>query len=169
MVVSRISLINIYNVLKHFDENEGKIDSILINKKTEFGTRSVPRFRSLNELKNYLIDLYPFQTPEDCNCLTKNESLYTLLSFSFVKNGDTVFVNNLPGGFQTAKPDMINDFHFKILQRYKTNWNILNELFLNYICYPYIEFGYIECDYIEIIRNAQYHELLKLYKNTKIQ
>lgn len=169
MVVSRISLINIYNVLKHFDENEGKIDSILINKKTEFGTRSVPRFGSLNELKNYLTSLYPFQTPEECSCLTKNESLYTLLSFSFVKKGDTVFVNNLPGGFQTAKPDMINDFHFKILQRYKTNWNILNELFLNYICYPYIEFGYIECDYIEIIRNTQYHELIKLYKNTKIQ
>ncbi len=169
MVVDRISLINIYNVLKPINENDGTINSILINKKSEFGTKSVPRFGSLNELKKYLNDLHSFQKPEECNCLTNNESIYTLLSFSFIKNGETVFVNNLPSRFQTAKPKMINDYHFKILQRYKTNWTILNELFLNYICYPYIEFGYIECNYIEIIRNAQYHELLKLYKNTKIQ
>jgi len=168
MVADRISLIKIYNVLFPINENNGEIDSILLHRKTEFGTVLIPKFDNIYEFKEYIERLYPFKRPTECKCLTKNEGVYRILSFSF-KNGrgDTTFVNNLPNQFQTAKPETINPLLFKGLNNVKGTLNDLSSIFESYVCYPYIEYGYLECDYIEIIRNKHYTSLIDIYKNTE--
>lgn len=175
MVVDRISLIYIYEALKIVQENNGKIDSILLHRTSNYGTKTLPRFKNLNELRAFINELHRYSLPEDCDCQTKNEGIYNILNFSFKKLNlgeeniveDSIFLNNLQGGWETAKPGQINAKTTKELVKLRTLLNKLRYLFLNYTCFPYIEFGYIECDYIEIVRNEAYYELIELYKNTK--
>lgn len=167
MVADRISLIDIYNALLPINDNDGKIESILINRKNDYGRKTLPKFNSILEFKRFIDDLYPYTPPSNCNCLTSNEGVYTLVSFSFKNNGETVFVNNLPTRFQTSKPEKINSIHFKRLNETKITNTKLLKLYNNFVCFPYIEYGYVECNYIEMITNEQYDELINLYKNSK--
>ena len=125
------------------------------------------RFNSLNEFKTFIDDLYPYTPPQNCNCLTKNEGIYNLLSFSVKKDKDTIFINNLSDSFQSAKSDNINNKHFRLLNSLKGDFDDLNKLIENNVCFPYMEFGYTDCDYIEMITNKQYSVLVELYKKTK--
>lgn len=168
MVADRISLIYLWKSLQIVEENNGKIDSILIHRTSHYGVKSVPRFNSLIELKDFIKEIYKYKHPNNCDCQTKNEGIYTLLSFSFKKDTDnTVFINNLESGFQSSKLDQINSKTFKRLEELNEQIEYLEKLFDNYVCFPYIEFGYIECEYIEIIRNSSYYEMIELYKKTK--
>ena len=168
MVSDRISLVKIYNALLPIQANVGDIDEILLNRTTEWGIKSIPKFHNLNELKEYIEDLYPYRRPTNCNCLTKNEGVYEILSFSFKNDrGETTFVNNLPDYFQTSKPQNINTLLIKGLNNHKQNIIDLSQIYKDFVCYPYLEWGYMDCDYIEIIRNEVYNKLIDLYKNTK--
>ena len=168
MVADRISLTYIYDALKIVQENNGKIDSILINKTSHYGSKTIPRFDSLNELKVFINQLYPYTEPiSNCKCYTNNEHVFNVLNFSFRKLEDIVFLNNLETGWQTSKPTQINQKTYKKLTELKVKLTQLTDLFENYVCFPYIEFGYIDCDYIEIVRNDKYYKLIELYKNTK--
>ncbi len=167
MVADRISLINIYDVLLSIDEIEGKIDTILLNRNNGFGTKTIPRFNSLDDFKIFIDELYPYSVPKKCNCLTKNEGIYNLLSFSVKKKNDVIFINNLSDSFKSAKSDNINSKHFNLLNLLKTNTDNLTKLNEKYVCFPYMEYGYTDCDYIEMITNKQYNILIELYKKTK--
>tara|TARA_B100001287_G_scaffold34720_1_gene24613 strand:+ start:2815 stop:3333 length:519 start_codon:yes stop_codon:yes gene_type:complete len=168
MVADRISLVKIYNALLPINESDGEIDSILLHRKTEFGVKTVPRFNSIQEFKEFIEKLYPYNSPNDCKCLTKNEGVYEILNFSFVDAiGDTTYVNNLPDYFQTSKPQNINELHFNGLNNVKQSLIDLSSIYNKYVCYPYIEYGYLGCDYIEIIRNQSYTSLIEIYKNTQ--
>ena len=167
MVADRISLTYIKNALETVEENNGKVDSILLNRTSNYGTKTVPRFNTTLELKKFIEELYKYSIPSNCSCHTKNEGIYTLLSFSFKKGENVIFMNNLETGFQSSKIDQINKITLKKLNEMNLLNGRLKELFLNYTCFPYIEFGYIECDYIEIIKNEDYLEMIDLYKKTK--
>jgi hypothetical protein len=167
MVTDRISLTYIKKALETVEENNGKIDSILLNRTSNYGTKTVPRFNTTLELKKFIEELYKYSIPSNCSCHTKNEGIYTLLNFSFKKGENVIFMNNLETGFQSSKIDQINKITLKKLNEMNLLNGRLKELFLNYTCFPYIEFGYIECDYIEIIKNEAYLEMMELYKNTK--
>lgn len=167
MVADRISLTYIKNALEIVEENNGKVDSILLNRTSHYGTKTVPRFNTVKELVTYIEELYSYKLPQDCACHTKNEGIYTLLNFSFKKEDNVVFMNNLETGFQSSKIKEINEVTLKKLNKMNLLNKKLTDLFLNYTCFPYIEFGYIECDYIEIIKNKPYYDMIELYKNTK--
>lgn len=167
MVADRISLTYIKKALETVEENNGKIDSILLNRTSNYGTKTVPRFNTITELKKFIEELYKYNQPTSCACHTKNEGIYTLLNFSFKKGFNTIFMNNLETGFQSAKISEINKITLKKLNEMNNLNGKLKDLFLNYTCFPYIEFGYIDCDYIEIIKNEAYLEMIELYKNTK--
>ena len=113
-----------------------------------------------------LIKLYPIPA-SNCNCLTSNEGIYNLVNFSFKNKGEVVYVNNLPNRFETAKPNKINNIHFKGLTKIKSINLELNKLYGEYVCFPYIEYGYIGCDYIEMVTNERYDDLITLYKKIK--
>lgn len=169
MITDRLSLTYIYNALRSVEENDGKIDSILLNKTSHYGTKTVPRFNTLEELKDFINEIYPYTTILDnCKCYTNSENIYDVLSFSFKKEKETIFLNNLETGWQTAKPKQINSVIFKNLNNLKNLNKKIRILFKNYTCFPYIEFGYTECDYIEIIKNEEYDILLNIYKQVKI-
>ena len=167
MVADRISLVDIRDALQVVEENNGKISSIMLNRSSHYGTKSVPRFNTLQDLKKFIDEMYPYLVPDECSCHTKNEGLYTLLNFTFTKGTNDVFMNNLERGFQTSKRDQINDITFKRLSRLNNLNGMLRQFMLTYTCFPYIEFGYIDCDYIEIIKNEAYHQMIELYKNTR--
>lgn len=167
MVADRISLTYIKNALETVEENNGKISSILLNRTSHYGTKTIPRFNTVKELISYIEELYKYKLPQNCACHTKNEGIYTLLNFSFNKEGNVVFMNNLETGFQSSKIKEINEVTLKKLNEMNLLNKKLTDLFLNYTCFPYIEFGYIECDYIEIIKNQPYYDMIELYKNTK--
>ena len=167
MVADRISLTYIKNALETVEENNGKVDSILLNRTSNYGTKTVPRFNTIKEIIDFIEEVYKYETPSQCACHTKNEGIYTLLSFSFKKGENVIFMNNLETGFQSSKIDQINKITLKKLNEMNLLNGRLKELFLNYTCFPYIEFGYIECDYIEIIKNEDYLEMIDLYKKTK--
>ena len=167
MVADRISLTYIKNALETVEENNGKIDSILLNRTSNYGTKTVPRFNTTKEIIDFIEEVYKYETPNHCACHTKNEGIYTLLSFSFKKGENVIFMNNLETGFQSSKINQINKITLKKLNEMNVLNGRLKELFLNYTCFPYIEFGYIECDYIEIIKNEDYLEMIDLYKKTK--
>lgn len=168
MITDRLSLTYVYNALKTVEENNGKIDSILLNKTSHYGKKTVPRFNTLGELRTFINQMFAYTEPiSNCKCYTNNENLFNVLSFSFNKGVDTIFLNNLEAGWQTSKLDQINQKTFKKLNEMNVLNEKLKELFLNYTCFPYIEFGYVECEYIEIIKNEAYLELIELYKNTK--
>jgi len=167
MVADRISLMNTYNLLLSIELATGKIDSILLNRKTDYGSKTIPKFNSLEEFDAFIKELYPYKVPTKCACLTKNEGIYNLLSFSLKKGDETVFLNNLQSTFKTSKPDRISNIHMKELLGLNVSNLRLGNLVKEYVCFPYIEAGYVDCDYIEIIRNESYQSMIELYKKTK--
>ena len=73
MVTDRISLTYIKKALETVEENNGKIDSILLNRTSNYGTKTVPRFNTTLELKKFIEELYKYSIPSNCSCHTKNE------------------------------------------------------------------------------------------------
>ena len=167
MVADRISLVDIRDALQVVEENNGKIGSIMLNRSSHYGTKSVPRFETLRDFKKFINEMHRYMVPDNCSCHTKNEGIYTLLNFTFEKADTEVFINNLEKGFNSAKLSKINKITFKRLSQLNNLNTKLRELIKTYTCFPYIEFGYIDCEYIEIIKNDAYHEMMELYKNTR--
>tara|TARA_B100001093_G_scaffold418654_1_gene409949 strand:- start:554 stop:1057 length:504 start_codon:yes stop_codon:yes gene_type:complete len=167
MVADRISLTYIKNALESVEENNGKIDSILLSRTSNYGKKTVPRFNNTIEFKKFIEDLYKYTQPNDCACQTQNEGIYTLLNFSFKKGVNIISMNNLETGFQSSKINEINKITLKKLNDLNNLNENLRDLFLNYTCFPYVEFGYIDMEYVEIIKNESYSEMIDLYKKTK--
>jgi len=176
MVLDRISLIAVYDVLKTINENDGIVSNIFMNRSSIYGSKTVPKFANILELKAFIEANYPYISwnPE-CECATCNEGVYTLLSFNVQLKGqrDAIFVNNLRKKFESAKVKQLNDLSVRATDTlFKTN-DDLHELRRNYVCFPYINttagMTYTNpCEYIEIIRNGYYSTLIDTYyKKTK--
>ena len=54
MVADRISLTYIKKALETVEENNGKIDSILLNRTSNYGTKTVPRFNTTGEIIDFI-------------------------------------------------------------------------------------------------------------------
>lgn len=174
MIFDRISLIAIYDTLKIVQDNDGPVSEILLNKGTEYGTKTMPRFNTLADLKYFIEETYPFQiwNPE-CECGTSHEALYNILHFQVYLSGKkhAIFVNNMRLSFESAKELALNAISVKkVHELFKTN-EYLKMLKAGYVCFPYIEApgDYTDpCDYIEIIKNAMYETLINIeYRKTK--
>jgi len=173
MVFDRISLIDAYNVLKVLNDNDGPVTNILFNKTAFYGTKTVPRFATLADLKTFINTKYPYKYyEEDCECATENESIYTLLAFEV---GDKpkydIFVNNMRTLLDSAKKATLNEMSVKITKEIFSKNTRLDFLFDNYVCFAYIqdqgEYVY-PCDYIEIIKNIHYTEVIRdFYSKTR--
>ena len=72
MVADRISVKYIYESLKVFQSIYGDLEGILVKRKSHYGTKSVPKFNNAEEFKKFIDDLYPYKTPNTCECATKN-------------------------------------------------------------------------------------------------
>lgn len=190
MVFDRITLINAYNTLKLSQDNDGDVRNILFNKTSKYGTKTVPRFKNLNDLKDFINNKYPYVISNECVCITKNENIWTLLAFEVYSrpedlNKDIIkesnkrrnikvqpvskhatFVNNMRQGYESQKVRFQNSLGIK-----KTNATFskdidLLHLFNNYLCLPYIknQEQYVDpCGYVEIIKNDSYIDLVNNY------
>lgn len=173
MVFDRISLIDAYNVLKVLNDNDGPVTNILFNRTAFYGTKTVPRFATLADLKAFINTRYPYKYyEEDCECATEVESIYTLLAFEV---GDqtrhSIFVNNMRTLLDSVKQAKLNDLSVKVTKEIFNKGNRLGFLFDNYVCFSYIQeqgqYVY-PCDYIEIIKNAYYTEVIRdFYSRTR--
>ena len=173
MVFERITLINIYDALKEIETNENKVSSILINMVSKKGSKTIPRLESIDSLKKFIFDNYPFiklDNPE-CECYTCTERVANLLSFTITVGEEKIFINNIRKDFQSAKSDRVNNITRSTLSNlFKVNTTI-HELFVKYVCETYIKPAstYINpCDYIEQVKNKAYDDLIeKHYIKTK--
>lgn len=188
MVFDRITLINAYNTLKLSQDNDGDVRNILFNKTSKYGTKTVPRFKNLKDLKDFINNKYPYWNT--CGCATKNENIWTLLAFEVYSRPEDLdkdiikennkrrnikvqpaskhatFVNNMRQGYESQKVRFQNSLSIK-----KTNATFskdidLLHLFNNYFCFPYIENQeqYVDpCEYVEIIKNDSYIALINNY------
>lgn len=111
MIFDRITLTEAYKVLKTVNETEGKVSHILFNRNAFYGTKTVIRFNSVEELKSFIDTelAYKFFDP-DCDCGTGNESIYTLLSFVTTVKGKKypIYINNMRGEMESAQAAIIN-------------------------------------------------------------
>ena len=168
MVADRISLKYIFDTLSTLESIHGLTTGIRIKRKNSFGTtKSVPKFENLTELKEFMDTLHPYKQPASCNCHTKNEGIYTLTSFSFIKDEKFIHIHNVGTGFQSSRANIINKSSIDLLNGINSLVNELKLYFDSYICFPYMEFGYTQCDYIEMVTNEQYDKLIELYKKNK--
>jgi len=190
MVFDRITLIDAYNTLKLSQDNDGHVTNILFNKTTKFGSKTVPRFRDLKHLRDFINETYPYVLSNECSCATKNEAIWTVLAFEVHSRPEDLdrdlidennkrrdlrvqpaskhatFVNNIRRDYESQKERFQNSLDVK-----KTNdmfgKNIdLNRLFNDYACFPYIENQgqYVDpCEYVEIIRNESYTFIIENY------
>ena len=174
MVFDRISLIKIYDTLKIVEDNDGPVSNILLNRTSQYGTKTVPRFRVLADLKVLIEEKYPYQVWDpDCNCATENEGIYNVLAFTVYVDDKkhAIFVNNIRAGFESQKTEQLNAISVKKVHQLFTVDQFLKSLLSNYVCFPYIQDPgeYTNpCDYIEIIKNKAYETLInKYYRATK--
>lgn len=171
MIFDRISLAAAYGALKIVELNDGPVKDIIFNKTAWYGTKTVIRFKTLAELRDFINENYPFYYyAKDCQCATgPNEAIWTLLSFNLKLNTGqryATFVNNLRGGFESAQEAQFNKTSVDALARvFRTQTDLLR-LKENYSCFAYIlnQNRYIdECEYIELITNKAYDDLMYLY------
>jgi hypothetical protein len=168
MVFERITLINIYDALLQIESNEDKISSILINRVSERGSKTYPRFDNLAALKTFIIQNYPYRKLEypECQCYTCNEGVANLLNFS-IKDGDnSIFVNNMRKGLESGKEAKINGTSSKTLRELFTKQTEISKLFTKYVCYGYInpQPTYLNpCEYMEFVTNKEYKTLIEKY------
>jgi hypothetical protein len=169
MVFDRISLIKIYDTLKIVQDNDGPVSNILMNKTSQYGTKTIPRFRTLADLKVFIEEKYPFQIwNPDCDCATENEGIYNILAFTVYIDDKkhAIFVNNMRASFESQKTEQLNAISVKKVHELFKVDGLLKDLFLNYVCFPYIQVpgDYTDpCDYIEIIKNIAYKTLINTY------
>jgi hypothetical protein len=173
MVFERITLIDIYDTLKRVETNEKRVTSILINRSSKFGTKTLPRFANLQALKEFINTNYPYRKLDspDCECYTCNEGLTLLLNFSVDDVEDRVFVNNLRLEFESAKQSTLNQTSVKAISELFQRWRQLQLLYSKFVCYGYIQpqpTYWDPCEYVEFITNQYYIELIdKYYKATR--
>jgi len=176
MIFDRISLASAYKALKVVELNDGAIKDILFNKTSYYGTKTVDRFDTLVDLKNYINTNATYQhfDPE-CQCgISDNEAIWMPLSFNLTLPNNTyaTFVNNMRGIFESAQEQKLNKLSIDALSNVFREQSELKLLKSNYSCFEYIQDQnrYISpCDYIEIIANDAYKNTIKLYKRTKSQ
>jgi len=173
MVFERITLLNIYDALKQIETNERRVSSILINRSSKFGTKTIPRFNNIAELRKFIVDNYPYRKLDnpECECYTCNEGVMTLLNFTIDDDGDKIFVNNLRREFESAKSKKINDSSIKTLTSLFKQQSQIFDLFNKYVCYSYISpqpTYWNPCEYVEFLTNKAYEDLInKYYTKTK--
>lgn len=173
MVFERITLINIYDALVQIESNEDKISSILINRTSEKGAKTYPRFNSLAELKKFIIDNYPYRKLDypECQCFTCNEGFTNLLNFSIDDGDNKIFINNMRNELESSKEAKLNRTSAKVLQDLFSKQRELSRLFDKFVCYSYVEPqpGYWNpCEYAEFVTNKAYETLIeKYYTKTK--
>jgi len=195
MVFDRITLINAYNALKTYQDNNGVIRNILFNRTTRYGTKTAPRFKDLMALKSFINEKYPFIISNQALCLTKDESIWTLLAFEVYSRPEDLdknivqennrrhviqlkpiskhatFVNNIRGGYESQKKSNQDSLSINKINKVFQKDKELEILFRDYICTPYIEntLNFIEGPaYIESKKNESYNKLIEIhYKETK--
>ena len=169
MVFDRLTLLGIYDTLQTVDDNDNIVSSILLHRISKFGTKTLPRFNSPKELRDWINSEYPFVSKGDdyCGCLTCKEGFFELLSFKVKDQEDTsMFVNNLRREFESAKGSRLNGLSVKALKALFKESVYLKGLFEAYVCFPYIQDPELytdPCEYIEIIKNIQYTNLIEIY------
>ena len=111
MLIDRISLANAFGALQKTELNEGKISQILFNKSAKYGTKTQRRFESIDALRDFINNEFPFQLLYiNCQCGTCNESVWQLLGFT-VELPDRrfiSFINNIRGQFESAEGYLLN-------------------------------------------------------------
>ncbi len=173
MIFDRISLLSSYGALKTAQNNEGRISHILFNRTAFYGTKTNIRFKSVQELAQYIQNEYAFQIFDpNCVCGTCNESIWRLLSFVVELPGRryVTFVNNLRGGFESAEGARLNKKTVDVIAKDFAKDLRLDTIKNNYECYGYIQNQgrYVTpCEYVDMITNAYYDELIKGYFETR--
>jgi len=173
MVFDRITLTSIYDTLNIVDDNDDRVSSILIHRISKYGTKTLPRFENVKDLKAYINNNYPFVSKGDeyCGCLTCKEGFFELLNFKVNDIEDTsMFINNLRRDFESGKGNRLNGLSVKALQSLFRQSVYTKSLFEGYVCFPYIQDPELytdPCEYIEIIKNLQYTNTLELYFKTR--
>lgn len=177
MVFERISLIQIYDALKTVHENEGRVESILINRGVPRGTKTFLRFNDIHHLRRFINENYPYMRWQaDCECVTCRESVCNLLNYTIVEpSGRGIFVNNIRKDYESAKQVRMNDLSVKSMRALFNNNLKVVDIYNSYTCFPYVypQDEYMEFEqssescYVEILINKAYTDLIeKLYKPT---
>ena len=175
MIFDRISLLSSYGALKVAELNEGRISHILFNRTAFYGTKTNIRFGSIQELAQYIQSEFAFQIFDpNCVCGTCNESIWKLLSFVVELPGRrfVTFVNNLRGEFESAEGSILNKTTVDVISKDFAKDRRLGTVKDNYECHGYIQNQgrYVTpCEYVDMITNAYYDELIKLYFETRNQ
>lgn len=173
MLFDRISLVESYDALRVAEANEGRISHILFNRTAHYGTKTVIRFNSVKDLKDFIEREFAFQQFDpNCECAVCGDSIWQLLGFTVeLPNRRYIsFVNNMRGELESAEKQILNkktqDKFISVFQKQQRLVNIKN----NATCFGYIENQgkYVSpCDYISVIKNSYHDELIKLYLKTK--
>ena len=169
MIFDRLTLLGIYDTLQTVDDNDDRVSSILLHRISKYGTKTLPRFNSPKELRDYIDKNYPFVAKSEnyCGCLTCNEGFFELLNFKVKDIEDTsMFINNLRREFESGKGSRLNGLSVKALKELFRQNVYMKGLFESYVCFPYIQDPELytdPCEYIEIIKNIQYANLIELY------
>jgi hypothetical protein len=175
MIFDRISLVIAYTSLKVVELNEAPVKDILFNKTAYYGTKTIERFKTLNDLKDFINKNYPYQHFDlNCQCATSgNEAIWTPLSFNVVlpKKRYATFVNNMRGEFESAQEIKLNSLSVKACADiFKLNARLIT-LKKKYSCFEYVinqNFYVSPCEYVDLIINDEYKELItKLYPKSK--
>ena len=172
MLIDRISLSTAYQALKRVELNEGKLSKILFNKSAQYGTKTVIRFETVEELRIFINKEYAFQMLYlNCQCGTCDESIWQLLSFTVeLPNRRYIsFVNNLRGDFESAEETLLNKTSIDTLKAVFNSNTILTRLNKDATCIEYVQNQgrYVSpCEYIELETNAAYEEMVTMYQTT---
>lgn len=169
MIFDRLTLLGIYDTLRTVDDNDDRVSSILLHRISTYGTKTLPRFNNIRELRDYIDKNYPFviKGNDYCGCLTCNEGFFELLNFKVNDIEDTsMFINNIRRVFESGKGSRLNKLSTKALQKLFRQNVYMKGLFESYVCFPYIqdpELYTYPCEYVEIIKNIQYTNVIKTY------
>lgn len=86
MLFDRISLVESYDALRVAEANEGRISHILFNRTAHYGTKTVIRFNSVKDLKDFIEREFAFQQFDpNCECAVCGDSIWQLLGFSTLR------------------------------------------------------------------------------------
>ena len=175
MIFDRISLVKSYASLKVVELNDGAVKDILFNKTAYYGTKTIIRFKTLQDLADFINKNYPFQYFDPkCQCaVTGNDAIWTPLSFNLTlsNNRYATFVNNLRGDFESAQENKLNSTSVKACKSIFANNAELKSLKGSYSCFEYVinQNQYVApCEYVELITNEAYRRLVgELYPLSK--
>lgn len=175
MIFDRISLVKSYAALKIVELNDGAVKDILFNKTAYYGTKTIERFKTLQDLAAFINENYPYQYFDPkCQCaVTGNDAIWTPLSFNLTlkDNRYATFVNNMRTEFESAQEAKLNSTSVKACASIFANNAELKRLKGNYSCFEYVvnQNQYVApCEYIELITNEAYRRLVsELYPLSK--